>query len=142
VFLACQDDLASSVYVWLKHDGSLAFPCCPQVLESNAAAPEDQRLSEAELVVDLPRLQQLRGQVDAEVAALLASSSNETQAQEIRAARIKAMCWDAMQVRVRARQKGREDTGYTCVNVFSAVNLALNAGARGCLCTCGKYASQ
>jgi hypothetical protein len=69
------------------------------VLEANAAAPEDQRLSEAELVVDLPRLQQLRGQVDAEVAALLASSSSETHAQEIRAARTKAMCWDAMQVR-------------------------------------------
>jgi hypothetical protein len=70
-----------------------------QVLEANAAAPEEQRLSEAELIVDLPRLQQLRGQVGAEVAALLASSSSETQAQEIRAARIKAMCRDAMQVR-------------------------------------------
>jgi hypothetical protein len=68
------------------------------VLEANAAAPEEQRLSEAELIIDLPWLQQLRGQVDADVAALLASSSAETQAQEIRAARIKAMCWDAMQV--------------------------------------------
>jgi hypothetical protein len=96
---------------------------CLQALEANAAAPEDQRLSEAELVVDLPRLQQLRGQVDAEVAALLASSSSETQAREIRAARIKAMCWDAMQVRLEL------DTG--CATCMFAVKQPWTVRADG-----------
>jgi hypothetical protein len=139
-----QDDPASTNDAWLKRDGSLAkerqhfvsdlFRCL-QVLEANAAAPEDQRLSEAELVVDLPRLQQLRGQVDAEVAALLARSSSETQAQEIRAARIKAMCWDAMQVRLEL------DTGCaTCVFAVEQVwtvraDCAPNLDVANQLCT-------
>lgn len=69
-----------------------------QVLEANAAAPTAEKLSDAELVISMSRLAELRAGVDAEVAALLASTEAETQAQEIRAERLKALCWDSMQV--------------------------------------------
>jgi hypothetical protein len=69
------------------------------VLEANAAAPADQQLSEAELVLNSQLLQQLRGEVAAEEAELLSDAPRRSLEQEVQAKRLKALCWDAFQVR-------------------------------------------
>eukprot|EP00775_Hariotina_reticulata_P010178 gene10178-10338_t len=70
-----------------------------QVLDKNAAAAAEDRLSEIDLVLDQDRLQRLRAQVDAEVAALLADTEAELLANEIKAIRMKTTFWDSMQVK-------------------------------------------
>lgn len=68
------------------------------MLEANAAAPADQQLSEAELVLNSQLLQQLRGEVAAEEAELLSEAPRRSLEQEVQAKRLKALCWDAFQV--------------------------------------------
>jgi hypothetical protein len=73
-----------------------------QALEANAAAPADQRLSDAELVLNSQLLGQLQGDVAAEEAQLLTEAPRKSREQEVQAKRLKAMCWDAFEVRVLA----------------------------------------
>lgn len=68
------------------------------MLEANAAAPADQQLSDAELVLNSQLLQQLRGEVAAEEAALLSEAPRKSLEQEVQAKRLKALCWDAFEV--------------------------------------------
>jgi hypothetical protein len=68
------------------------------VLEANTAAPADQQLSDAELVVNSQLLQQQRSSVAAEEAELLSSAPRSSMEQEVQAKRLKALCWDAFQV--------------------------------------------
>jgi hypothetical protein len=78
----------------------MAFYVHAQALEANAAAPADQRLSDAELVLNSQLLGQLRGNVAAEEAQLLSAAPRKSREQEVQAKRLKAMCWDAFQVRM------------------------------------------
>lgn len=71
-----------------------------QIRQANAAAPPEHRLSEAELVLDLGRLERMRAQVDAEVAEYIAKAEAEIQATEAKAQELKSLCWDSMQVGV------------------------------------------
>jgi hypothetical protein len=71
-----------------------------QVLAANAAAPADQQLSEAELVLNTQLLAELQAQIAAEEAELLAEATRRCHEQEVQAARLKAMCWDTFEVRV------------------------------------------
>lgn len=67
-------------------------------MEANTAAPADQQLSDAELVVNSQLLQQQRSSVAAEEAELLSSAPRRSMEQEVQAKRLKALCWDAFQV--------------------------------------------
>eukprot|EP00878_Enallax_costatus_P021774 GHUV01023067.1.p1 GENE.GHUV01023067.1~~GHUV01023067.1.p1 ORF type:complete len:586 (+),score=231.95 GHUV01023067.1:239-1759(+) len=70
-----------------------------EVLQANAAAPPDQRLSDSELILNTRKLDESRAQVDTEVTALLSETMMDTQITEIRAERLKALCWDSMQTK-------------------------------------------
>ncbi|GBF90834.1 cilia- and flagella-associated protein [Raphidocelis subcapitata] len=72
------------------------------LLERNAAAPVDQRLSQEEVIVDVGRLQELRAEADAEAAALHARLSEAVARDEILAARIKERHWDSLEVKPKA----------------------------------------
>lgn len=67
-------------------------------MQASAAAPPDQRLSDAELILDIQRLEELRASVDAEVASVKTGTCTDTQVTEVRAQRLKSLCWDSMQV--------------------------------------------
>lgn len=67
-------------------------------MQANAAAAADQRLSDAELILNIKQLEEMQKTVDAEVSALLRETVADTQVKEIRAQRLKALCWDSMQV--------------------------------------------
>jgi hypothetical protein len=69
-----------------------------QALKVNAACPENQQLSEAELVLNSQLLQQLRGSVTAEEAQLLSEVPRKSRQQEVQAKRLKTLCWDALEV--------------------------------------------
>lgn len=70
-----------------------------QALEANAVAPPDQQLLEAELVLNSQLLGQLRAGVLAEESQLLTEVPRRSNQQEVQAKRLKALCWDAFQVR-------------------------------------------
>lgn len=76
-----------------------AYIVLAQALEANASAPADQQLSDAELVLNSQLLGQLRGDVAAEEARLLSEAPRKSWEQEVQAKRLKAMCWDAFEVR-------------------------------------------
>jgi len=79
------------------HSGHTCFICL-QAVEANAIAPADQQLSEAELVLNMQLLAELRGGVAVEEAQLLSEAPRQSQEQELQAKRLKALCWDAFQV--------------------------------------------
>lgn len=94
-------DVGMQSYPWCC---TSALPCATaglsmQVLEANTAAPADQQLSEAEVVLNSQLLQQLRGEVAAEEGELLSEAPRRSLQQEVQAKRLKALCWDAFQVR-------------------------------------------
>lgn len=67
-------------------------------MDANTAAPADQQLSDAELMVNSQLLQQQRSSVAAEEAELLSSAPRRSMEQEVQVKRLKALCWDAFQV--------------------------------------------
>lgn len=69
------------------------------MLEANAAAPPEQQLCEAELVLNMQLLTGAQAQAAAEEAALLAEATRSCQVQQVQAKRLRTMCWDAFQVR-------------------------------------------
>lgn len=95
--LLCWPQLVCLVHA--SHGPLCGSVVCVQVLEANAAAAADQQLSDAELVLNSQLLQQLRGEVAAEEAALLSEAPRRSLEQEVQAKRLKALCWDAFQVR-------------------------------------------
>jgi len=69
------------------------------LLARNEAAPEGERLSAEEVIINVGRLQQLRSEADAEAAALKAKLTESVARDEIVAARIKEEFWDCMEVK-------------------------------------------
>lgn len=96
-------------------------------MAANATAPPAEQLGPEELVLDTARLQQLRAGVDAEVAGLLQAAARQTQTLQIRAQRLKALCWDSMQVCVRPEAGGSVHAVLCCV---------LHRHSVCCVCRC------
>ncbi|KAI8473608.1 MAG: hypothetical protein J3K34DRAFT_518892 [Monoraphidium minutum] len=94
------------------------------LLARNAAAPEGERLSEEEVIVDVGRLQELRSEADAEASALREALADAAARDQIVAGRIKAEFWDSMQVKPAAV------TGVLCGQEVWNFLLAAEDGAR------------
>jgi hypothetical protein len=84
-----------------------------QVLAAHSAAPADQQLSEPEIVLNKQLLQQQRAAVAVEEAQLLSEAPRKSREQEVQAKRLKALCWDAYQVRHNSEARGQHATGNT-----------------------------
>jgi WD40 repeat protein len=69
------------------------------LLARNAAAPEGQRLSAEEVIVDVGRLRQLRAAAESEAERLKVELSEAAARDEIVAARIKEEVWDGLEVK-------------------------------------------
>lgn len=70
-----------------------------QVLEANAAAPQDQQLSASDILLNSQLLSELLADVSAEEGQLLSEAPRTSQEQQVQAKRLKALCWDAFEVK-------------------------------------------